>query len=76
MKWFTTADTTEIMIGDTVTMDGHIGFFRRRVGDVRVMLLIQNARALDDRQKFPLLTFYDKLISCRAVLTEKTINFE
>jgi len=68
-------DTSKFFIGDTVVMDNHIGFFVRRVGDVRVSLLITNSRTLDSH-KGGMLTFYNKIIPCRAVLTEKVIDFD
>ncbi|MDP2692795.1 MAG: hypothetical protein Q8O88_04115 [bacterium] len=72
MDFLTMDDTAELLMGDTVVMDGYVGFFQRRVADVRVRILVQNSRTLDEHHyKGSMLTFYDKLIPCRVVLTEK-----
>lgn len=58
--------------GDTVSVETFVGVYQYRIGSNRVAFTYRIGNSLKGR----MISFYERLVRCRTVLTEKTINMK
>ena len=72
-EFATLQNTDDMFVGDTVSVDGCVGFFQYRRGDITVAVNFKERRGAkipDNYRNFIL----HNIVSCRTVLTEKIVD--